>query len=111
AASPIASLDPAMVAGVSIPMENPQRTGVPMGEGIVGMPRIDWQTPLDEESGGVPAVGDGIVVALSRSRLNVFDRASGELLWAIPFEPDSGNPVLVDGTIYVTGLGGAFAFD
>ncbi|MEZ4505700.1 MAG: PQQ-binding-like beta-propeller repeat protein [Thermomicrobiales bacterium] len=43
--------------------------------------------------------------------LNVFDRASGERLWSVPFDPDSGNPVLVDGTIYITGLGGAFAFD
>ncbi|MEZ4505701.1 MAG: hypothetical protein R2848_07500 [Thermomicrobiales bacterium] len=67
AASPVASLDPALVAGVSIPMENNQRTGVVEGPGIAGSPQIDWQTPIDEESGWLPAVGDGIVVVVSRT--------------------------------------------
>lgn len=110
-ASPVVHLDPAMVAGISIPMQNNQRTGVVEGTGISGSPQIDWQTPIDEEAGWLPAVGDGIIADISATRLSAYDRATGDLLWQVPFSADSGNPVLIDGVIYLTGVDGAFAFD
>lgn len=110
-ASPVANLDPAMVAGSSIPLGNDQRTGEARGQGIAGTPRIAWSQPMDTESGWLTAAGDGIVVVQTRTELRVLDRVTGDLLWAVPFDPSNGDPLLDGGVIYTTGVAGAAAYD